>query len=505
MSSLHRAARAFVLGSLTLACVARAQNVFTNNSPIVIPLNGNANPYPSSISVSGLTPPGNITNVVVTLKGVTHSRPSDLDILLVGPGGQHCELLSDAGNTPAVSGVDITISRTGRLLTPADLLTNGGTFAPVNFGSTLENFPAPGPGIVSNTDLGVFDGTSAVGTWSLFIIDDSSGPATTTGSIAGWTIRFNDPVHEAAQSGTEFTYQGVLQKDGTPFSGVADMRFTLWNDATSTLPGSQFGTSIQRLNVPVSGGVFTVPLDFGASVFSEKRRFMQVESKVSPETAFTPILPRTPITGVPFSGTTPLAKAATRLDAPDGSPINVVEVDTFGFAKVNSSMIISGNLDIGFGLNVGGGITLPATSRSRIFPAGLWHPTSSTMGYSLSAGDWFAGSTPSQSVVFMMPLDLPDGAIIREVTLFCDDVSTTGNITFSLRRQPNSGTAATTVASAASSGTGTTSLTLPALSEATDAATFSHSVIASWTVPATATQIRIGNVRVKYDITSPLP
>ncbi|MFN9973885.1 MAG: hypothetical protein ACK58T_28730, partial [Phycisphaerae bacterium] len=170
------------------------------------------------------------------------------------------------------------------------------------------------------------------------------------------------------QSGAEFSYQGVLTKNGTPFTGIADLRFSLWNDANSTLPGTQYGGSILRTGVPVSNGVFTVQLDFGSSVFSEKRRFLQVESKVAPEIDFTPIFPRTPVTGVPFAGTTPLAKAATRLDAPDGSPINVVEVDNFGSVKMNAPLSIVSTLDVGATLTANGGITLPATSRSRIYP-----------------------------------------------------------------------------------------------------------------------------------------
>lgn len=484
---------------------ALAQNVFTNNSPISIPSSGNAIPYPSTIGVSGLTPAGNITNVVVIIKGLTHPRPADLDIVLVGPGGQHCEIFSDAGNTVPITNVDLTFSRTGRPLSAAESQISG-TFSPVNFGNTLENFPGPGPGIVSNTDLGVFDGTSAVGTWSLFIIDDSTGPSTTTGSISSWSLRFNDPVQETTQPGTEFTYQGVLKKDGTPFTGVADLRFSLWNDASSTLPGTQFGGAIDRLNVPVSNGVFTTSLDFGPSVFSEKRRFLQVESRVTPETQFTPIVPRTPVSGVPFAGTAPLARSANQLDAPDGAPTKIVEVDNFGFARVHSSLLVSGNIDVGSDVNVNGTINLAPTSRSRMYPASAWLPGSNSLSYAFSSNDWITGTSAGQLMTFVLPLDIPDGAIIREVTIFCEDLAASSGLTFALRRVQNNGTAATSVTSLTTAGSpGITSLNLTGFSEATDSSTIAHSLLATWTVPATTTQLRIGNVRVKYDITSPLP
>ena len=47
---------------------------------------GAGNPYPSTVSVAGFS--RNPVWVRVTLNGVTHPRPDDLDILLEGPGGR---------------------------------------------------------------------------------------------------------------------------------------------------------------------------------------------------------------------------------------------------------------------------------------------------------------------------------------------------------------------------------------------------------------------------------
>ena len=52
-------------------------------------------PYPSSITVANL--PGLIANVSVILTNVSHAVPDDIDVLLVGPGGQKLVLMSDAG------------------------------------------------------------------------------------------------------------------------------------------------------------------------------------------------------------------------------------------------------------------------------------------------------------------------------------------------------------------------------------------------------------------------
>src|SRR5437867_3850721 len=71
---------------------AQTTTTFTSsspNSPITIndplPTPAPANPYPSNISVSGLT--GTISKVTVTLTNLTEPRPDDLDLLLVGPTG----------------------------------------------------------------------------------------------------------------------------------------------------------------------------------------------------------------------------------------------------------------------------------------------------------------------------------------------------------------------------------------------------------------------------------
>src|SRR6266516_1357118 len=58
--------------------------VFTNSTTITIPDSGPASPYPSNITVGGL---GTVTKVTVTINGLTHTFPDDLDFLLVGSAG----------------------------------------------------------------------------------------------------------------------------------------------------------------------------------------------------------------------------------------------------------------------------------------------------------------------------------------------------------------------------------------------------------------------------------
>ena len=60
---------------------------------------GPATPYPSTLAN---TNPGLVTDVDVYLNNVNHGRAADLDLLLVGPGGQQVTLMSDAGGDNAI-------------------------------------------------------------------------------------------------------------------------------------------------------------------------------------------------------------------------------------------------------------------------------------------------------------------------------------------------------------------------------------------------------------------
>ncbi len=80
---------------------------FTNNAAITIPSSGSATPYPSVISVAGMS--GVISNVTVTLRNLSHPYPSDIDVLLVGPTGQKTMIFSDVGGGGALNNVTVTL------------------------------------------------------------------------------------------------------------------------------------------------------------------------------------------------------------------------------------------------------------------------------------------------------------------------------------------------------------------------------------------------------------
>jgi len=168
---------------------ANAQT-FSNPAPIALPGTGtgpgNANPYPSDITVAGVL---NITNLSITLFGLTHTFPADLDILLVGPTGLTVILLSDAGGGTDVFNITFSFA-TGFAQAPGTALMNGAIYSPTNIGTTADTFPAPAPAGPYGTTLTQYNGTVGNGIWSLYIVDDAAGDS---GSFAGgWSISFND-------------------------------------------------------------------------------------------------------------------------------------------------------------------------------------------------------------------------------------------------------------------------------------------------------------------------
>lgn len=94
----------------------------------------------------------------------------------------------------------------------------------------------------------------------------------------------------AVPAGTAFTYQGKLTDSaGVPMTGSCGMSFKLFDAATG---GTQVGSTVTLPGVSVSGGLFTVALDFGP-VWNGQGRWL--------ETAVggTTLTPRVQITSAP--------------------------------------------------------------------------------------------------------------------------------------------------------------------------------------------------------------
>ncbi|NOT59850.1 MAG: hypothetical protein HOP19_06445, partial [Acidobacteria bacterium] len=125
---------------------------FSNTAAITINNFGNAAPYPSNISVSGVS--SLFTRLEVTLNGFAHTFPDEVDIILVGPQGQRAILMSDAGGSDDVTGLNLTFAQTATTPIPDATTLATGTFRPTNYENGFNNFtdtfPAPGPGALTD-------------------------------------------------------------------------------------------------------------------------------------------------------------------------------------------------------------------------------------------------------------------------------------------------------------------------------------------------------------------
>jgi hypothetical protein len=168
----------------------RGGGAFSNPTPILVPgtdTSGVAAPYPANITVSGLV--GNITDVNVTLFGLAHTGPDDIDVLLLGPGGQNAIIMSDVGGTADITGVNLTLDDEAEASLSDETLLTSGTYLPTNV-SRGDIFPAPAPASApaAGSALSIFNGTAPNGTWSLFVVDDSEEDF---GRFAeGWSLNF---------------------------------------------------------------------------------------------------------------------------------------------------------------------------------------------------------------------------------------------------------------------------------------------------------------------------
>src|SRR4051812_42869891 len=99
---------------------------------------------------------------------------------------------------------------------------------------------------------------------------------------------------------TAFTYQGSLKDGATPANGNYDFEFALFDQLGAG--GAQFMPTVVVNNVVVTGGIFSVRLDFGSQFFTGANRFLEIRVKPSGGSGgFTPLIPRQPVNSVPYS------------------------------------------------------------------------------------------------------------------------------------------------------------------------------------------------------------
>ena len=111
------------------------------------------------------------------------------------------------------------------------------------------------------------------------------------------------PIGPAVLAGTPisstFTYQGQLNLSGSAVSGPCDFQFSLWDAADV---GTQIGLTQTLSAVNVANGLFTVPLNFGATVFNGDARWLSIAVRCPAGSgAYAPLSPRQAVTPAPYA------------------------------------------------------------------------------------------------------------------------------------------------------------------------------------------------------------
>jgi hypothetical protein len=125
-----------------------------------------------------------------------------------------------------------------------------------------------------------------------------ASPEPTSSEPTGPEAASSEPAGPEAALGTAFSYQGQLKKSGQLVSGACSMAFRLYNAASA---GSQVGVPVTLTTVPITGGLFTVGLDFGGSAFAGERRWLETRVMCSGDANYVTLAPRQEVLAAPYA------------------------------------------------------------------------------------------------------------------------------------------------------------------------------------------------------------
>lgn len=227
---------------------------FANTNYIAVPQFGAvdqvgaANPYPSTIDVSGVT--GQVGKVTVTLSNLSHGYAHDLNALLVSPTGTNVLLLSHAADISSATNVTLTFDATAESQLPEIGQLTTGAWRPTAYAPAVV-FSNPAPAGPYSTLLGDLNGLNPNGKWLLYLLDDHTGD---TGSIAGgWSISLTSvtPVNQLADVGIRATAspEPVLVDDLLTYT------FIVSNAGPATATGVNFSNTLPPFLTFVSANV----------------------------------------------------------------------------------------------------------------------------------------------------------------------------------------------------------------------------------------------------------
>lgn len=106
------------------------------------------------------------------------------------------------------------------------------------------------------------------------------------------------PLSTALAQGTAFTYQGRLNSGANPAAGHYDLTFSLYN---ASVGGRVLAGPVTNTAVPVTDGLFTVAVDFGAGIFTGSSNWLSLAVRTNGSGAFTALTPLQPLTPTPYA------------------------------------------------------------------------------------------------------------------------------------------------------------------------------------------------------------
>jgi len=174
-----------------------------------------------------------------------------------------------------------------------------------------------------------------------------------------------------AQS-TAFTYQGRLTDGGAPANTNYDLQFTLWDSAVAgTQQPQPAPATLTKTNVGVTGGVFSVLLDFGVSAFPGADRFLEVGVRPGGgSVAFTLLAPRQQISSTPYALRTLKATAADSLSSACVGCVTDAQINSVAASKLTGT-IPAASLPAGGSFIQNQNTTTPQTANFNISGNGI--------------------------------------------------------------------------------------------------------------------------------------
>ncbi|MCU0771340.1 MAG: H-type lectin domain-containing protein [Verrucomicrobia bacterium] len=208
--------------------------------------------------------------------------------------------------------------------------------------------------------------------------------------------------------GTAFTYQGRLNDDANPASGIYDLRFTIYDSAGGS--GVVAGP-LDTTATSVSNGLFMVTLDFGRGVFTGEDRWLEIAVRTNGVAGFSTLTPRQPLTPAPY--------AITAGNVPDFS----ITSEKLAPGAVGSTQLAPGAIEAG---NIApGAITAAQLAK----PPRAGSVSSSALALDFGQADFGVTFSPAFSNAPVVTLGLQPiypSSLGLEATLYVKSQSATG-------------------------------------------------------------------------------